>query len=82
MPDAIVEEALKVLPLGQALGLVLLIVLIGLVWNVKLELERIRIRLDALAQWAEDHDERDDRRFGENREDHRSIWDRINGRIK
>ena len=76
--DAFIDQAMKVVPAGQALMLLGLVVVIKLLWDQNNHTAEVLTKLTQLETWRDDHEKADDKAFDKNDRDHRDMWGRMN----
>ena len=75
--DTLITELLKIFPIGQVVGLLLLGVLVYMVHEVRTQIMTLNGSIRELKIWSTEHDKRDTERFDENRADHRALWSKV-----
>lgn len=68
--EAIFSELLKIMPVGQVLGLVLLVIILRMIRDVRDQFREMNGSLREVRVWAREHEKLDDER-------HRSLVSRL-----
>ena len=75
--DVLVNELLKILPLGQVLGLALLVVLVKMVRDLQRDLGQATASILKLDVWSGQHEKQDEDRFKEIRAQQSALWGKL-----
>lgn len=75
--EQIIHEMMKVLPAGQALGLILLVYMMKVLKEVRDQVREINGSMREMKEWQKGHELLDDERFRRSAEDRQQLWQAV-----
>ena len=78
--DAIVSELFKVMPFGQAVGVVLLAFILRILWQSRDKLQEVSATVTGMNGWMNKHEDEDKETFREIRDSIRALHSRIDNK--
>lgn len=76
--DQLLDQAIKILPAGQALMILGIIVVIKLLWGISEKMSGVLTAITQLETWRELHEHANEKAFATNEREHLELWRRLN----